>query len=164
MTSPWTALANTAINDVTMTNLIENRLDTLDAQVAACPAELDSNQITAASASFTTIADITGLSISFTLTTARIVDIWVYAIVQSTLANDRLQLTLADNANVQLQVTGDLFIPANSSSVPGWLFWRGFLSAGPYGMKVRANRQAGSGTCVVNAAATRPAFIKAVGW
>jgi hypothetical protein len=163
VTSPWPALAGTAITDTQMTNLIETRLDALDAAVASLPGEIAYNEIVATSAAFTTIADIAGLSVSFTLLSTRTVRIDVFAIVQSNTAADRIQLTLADASNNVLQVTGDLPpIPAANSSVEGLILWRKSLPAGSYTYKVRANRQAGTGTCVVNAAATRPAFIQAL--
>lgn len=126
------------------------------------PVELDYAQIVAATAAFTTIVDVAGLSVSFTLTSTRTVNVIIYALVQSSLGADRIQLTLADAANTQLQVTGDLYIPANGSTVPGTLLYRASLVAGPYTYKARVNRQAGTGSCIVNANAARPCFIQAL--
>jgi hypothetical protein len=124
--------------------------------------ELDYSEITSGSSAFTSIADITGLDVSFTLDSTRTVRIDVFCLVQSTIANDRIQLTLADSSNNVKQVTGDLFIPANSATVPGILSWRTSLAAGTYTYKVRGNRQTGTGTCIVNGGATRPCWIQAL--
>jgi len=124
--------------------------------------ELGYAEITAGSASFTAIADVTGLSITVVLGSTKTVVVTVYALVQSSIANDRIQLTLADGAGTQLQVTGDLFIPAATVTVPVMMGYRKSLTAGTYTFKVRANRQAGTGTCIVNAAAARPCYIQAI--
>lgn len=132
------------------------------ATLAAQQVELGYAQIGAATAAFTTIVDIAGLSVTFTLTSTRTVNVIIYALVQSSVGTDRIQVTLADAANTQIQVTGDLYIGANGSTVPGQLLYRASLAAGSYTYKARVNRQAGTGSCVVNAAASRPCFIQAL--
>lgn len=142
-----------------------DNIDDLNARLAALearPVEVGYNEIVAVSAAFTTIADVSGLSVSFTLSATRKILIVVYALPQSTIGSDRIQLTLADGAGTQVQVTGDLVIPANNVTVPVEFSWRKSLAAGSYTYKVRANRQSGSGTCVLNAAGNRPCYIQAL--
>lgn len=139
-----------------------NDLNTRTGVLETRPVEVGYAEIVAASASFTAIADVSGLSVSFTLTSTRKILVVVYALLQSTIANDRIQLTLADGSGTQLQLSGELSIPAISVTVPVEFSWRKSLTAGSYTYKVRATRTAGTGTCILNAAAARPCYIQAL--
>jgi hypothetical protein len=124
--------------------------------------ELAYAEITAASAAFTAQADIAGLSITFTLTETRTVLVQSYMLGLSTIASDRIQFTLTDAANVQVQLSADLFIPANNVTVHAFISWRAQLAAGSYTYKIRGQRNVGTGSCIANAAVARPNYIQAL--
>lgn len=124
--------------------------------------ELGYAQITTGSASFTTVVDIASLTVSFTLTTARTVQIRASLLMRSTVAADTLQGFITDASSVALMDTGSIYIPVASASVRSEMSVRLALAAASYTYKIRASRATGTGTATVNAAAVSPSYIQAL--
>lgn len=133
------------------------KIRTLDVQK-----EITYTEITAASSSFTTIADVSGLSISFTLTETRTVELRSCCLVRSTVAADTIELSLTDSSNTLQMNSGGIYIPTANGSVRQFFAVRKSLAAGSYTYKIRAARLSGSGTTVVNATSTSPSYIQAL--
>jgi hypothetical protein len=127
------------------------------------PKELAYAEINASSANFTTIADVSGLSVSFTLTATRTVRIIASCLIKSTVAGDTLQVTIADPSNTVLITSGSVYEPISVANVRTEFSVRKVLTAASYTYKVRAERIApGTGSCVINASAPNPSYIQAI--
>lgn len=111
---------------------------------------------------FTTIADVTDLSITFTAIAGRLYEVTASAQILSSVANDIAYLIIADGSNNNLQV-GAVLCPSTTygMSIDVRLLI-GYVSGGSKTFKVRCGRAAGSGTLTLAAAATYPAHISAV--
>lgn len=119
-------------------------------------------EITANSSSFTTLADISGLSVTFTLTATRRVLLRASTLCRSTTVNDVIQAQIADGSNAQIVASGDAVVLVANRGPRAEYSQAVTLAAGTYTYKVRAQRVSGAGTCVIAAAATDKAYIQAV--
>lgn len=129
---------------------------------AGAGSELAYAEITAASAAFTTVADISGLSISFTLASTRTVYIKWGGLVRSTIASDIIDIAITDNTPTTLVNSSSIFIPAANASVRTEFGVRKSLVAGTYNYKIRGTRTSGTGTTNVNALTTSVSYIQAL--
>lgn len=108
--------------------------------------------------SFTTITDVTGLSVTFTAVANRRYKISVVGLIISSVANDVAQLIIADGSNTTLAVS-QVVCASTSYSVQAGTFLLTQPSAGSVTYKARVFRASGTGTCTLQAAATYPAYI-----
>jgi hypothetical protein len=115
--------------------------------------------ITSNSSAFTTVADVSGLSVAFTALADRYYVASFSGIISSTVSLDRIDVQITDSANTVLKESIN-FIPGNSAPMtchfataplePG---------AGSVTYKIRAERVSGTGSCIIVGAATNPAVI-----
>jgi len=108
--------------------------------------------------SFTTLADATGLSLTFTAIAGRLYKISLHGLLRSSVTTDVAQLLIADGANNTISVGQVLCVDA-SFAVTCSCFALVSPSAGSVTYKARFVRSSGSGTCTLDAAATYPAYI-----
>lgn len=111
-----------------------------------------------ANQTFTTIADVTGLSVTFTAIAGRLYKVSVVGLLKSSVANDICQLVIADGTGTTLAVSQQV-CPNTTYSVPATTFYLATPSAGSVTYKARVVRVAGTGTGTLEAAATYPAYI-----
>jgi hypothetical protein len=114
--------------------------------------------ITATSAVFTTLADIAGLSVTFTAVANRRYKISASGFIASTVANDTGRLSITDGANAQQQA-GNVPLPVANTGYAMGFFVVVTPSAGSVTYKIRGERQAGTGNLTISAGATLPATI-----
>ena len=127
--------------------------------------EMGYASITASSASFTAVADISGLSVTWTAISTRVYELEFFGNVVSTASGDSIQVSIADSSNVQKALAKSGSTVATFSSQLGCKVRLTGLS-GSVTYKVRALRAGGaSGTCTIEASATAPAYftVKDVG-
>lgn len=112
--------------------------------------------------SSTTISDVTGLSISFTLATARAVLLEAHLFAANDTSSKYITMLLTDGSNTQLQssVVPTPQVSANLNNKVPPLAIMLDLAAGSYTYKVRQQAPTG-GIVHVFADATDPAFIRA---
>lgn len=114
--------------------------------------------ITAASSTFTAVADITGLSVTFTAETGRTYRISAEMNAQSTIAGDQVGIFITDSSNnvVQARYTGSV-----AASLQVGVSLTAFVSpgAGSVTYKIRGQRISGTGNGTVQASGTAPAYI-----
>lgn len=114
--------------------------------------------ITATSAAFTANADVSGLGATFTAVANRLYVVRFVGMVQSTIAADRIRITLTDGTTTYRAMDAD--IPAANArvtlnfdaDVTG-------LTAGSKTLKAQAQRVTGTGSCTVLASATQFARV-----
>lgn len=116
--------------------------------------------ITSSSSNFTTIADVSGLSVAFTALANRLYVVTFSGTVQSSVSGDRIDVQITDGTPTTFREAIH-FIPGNNAPVfthfctaplePG---------AGSITYKIRAERASGSGNCTINAGSTNPATIQ----
>jgi hypothetical protein len=113
--------------------------------------------ITSNSSAFTTIADVSGLTVTFTALADRLYVVYFTGAVMST-AVDRIDLQITNGSNT---VQRETFTDTVANTPVGMDFATDPLEpgAGSITYKIRAERAAGSGTCTVQAAATNRATI-----
>lgn len=107
---------------------------------------------------FTTLADVTGLSLTFTAVAGRLYKIDLHGLLRSSVANDVAQLLIADSSNNTVSV-GQAVCVNTTFAVTCSCFYLAAPSAGSVTYKARFVRSSGSGTCTLDAAATYPAYI-----
>lgn len=117
--------------------------------------------ITAAQSGITTVADITGLSVTWTAAANRWYTITVEMFLYSSVGGDVAQIQIATPANV--------FIQLGQGTVTQSPLGQRFRTeidvnpgAGSKTYKVRVSRAAGTGSLTVDALASYPAFIRVV--
>lgn len=107
---------------------------------------------------FTTLADVTGLSVTFTAAASRYYKISVHGLLRSSVANDVAQLVIATGAGTTLSV-GQVVCANTGFAVGAPVSFVAQPAAGSTTFKVRCVRSSGTGTVTLDAAATYPAFI-----
>jgi hypothetical protein len=137
-------------------------LNTRQTASAGAGTELGYSEIVAQSASFTTEADVSGLSVSFTLTSTRTVQLRASLLGKSSGAPDKIVGSIADAANVHLIESGVIQITTANDNVRAEFGIRKVLAAGAYTYHIRAQRTTAIGTCTINASATNPSYIQAL--
>ena len=119
-------------------------------------------QITANSSAFTTIADISGLSVTYTQQAGRTYLTLLTCEVSSTVTADTIVVTLADGSNNAL-ARCPAFISVSTLSEKVMIsLYEVAATTGSVTRKIRANRNSGSGTSTIQAGATFPAQIVAM--
>jgi hypothetical protein len=116
-------------------------------------------QITTSSASFTTVADISGLSITYSQVSGRTYLTVVHLEVASTVGGDTIVVALTDGSNTTLSREPVYLALSTLSQSVAIVFYEVAASSASVTRKVRCNRNSGTGTCTVNAGATFPAQI-----
>jgi len=107
---------------------------------------------------FTTLADVTGLSLTFTAIASRLYKISVYGLLRSSVTTDVAQLLIADGSNNTISVSQ--VITGNSSfGVTATCFALVTPAAGSVTYKARCVRSSGTGIVTLDCAATYPAYI-----
>ena len=114
-----------------------------------------------ATETFTTLADVTDLSLTFTAVAGRLYMISVHGLLRSSVTTDIAQLLIADGSNNTLSV-GQVITGSSSFAVTCSCFYLAAPAAGSVTYKARCVRSSGSGTVTLDAAATYPAYIVAV--
>lgn len=115
-------------------------------------------QITANQGSITTIADVTGLTVTWTAVTGRSYRIAVQCEASSTVAADVVIVAITDPSNtIKTRATTVLPTATVSATLAASVIESGL--SGSTTRKVRAQRALGTGTITLTAAATFPAFI-----
>jgi hypothetical protein len=107
---------------------------------------------------FTTLADVTGLSVTFTAAASRLYKITVAGLLRSSVAGDVAQLLIADGSNTTLAVSQVVCAATNFAFTATTSIIQA-PSAGSVTYKARCVRSDGSGTVTLDAAATYPAVI-----
>ena len=118
-------------------------------------------QVTASQTPFTTQADVTGLSVTFTAVSGRNYRTMAFMELGDSVAGDLIIAYLTTGANTQL-VRHTIVSPALVSGVTYMVAVMSYSSSSLSGStthKVRLERNVGSGTLGMFAAATSPAFI-----
>jgi hypothetical protein len=120
-------------------------------------------QITAPSAAFTALANVAGLSVTFDVPSgvSRNVKIESYCLSRSTVAADTITFQINDGGGTSQVTSGNVVIPAANQSVGRTISVIETLAPGTYTYRVAAQRATGTGTTVINAAATSPSYIMA---
>lgn len=114
--------------------------------------------LTADSAVFTTIADITSYSVTFTGEASRRYLIMLKAHIESSVAGDYARLTISTNAGTVLNdCKRELPVINESQSVETWTVVT--PGAGSVTYKVQGERLSGTGNVKVDASATSPALL-----
>lgn len=116
-------------------------------------------QIVASSSAFTTITDITGLSVTYSQVSGRTYLTIVHLEVATTVANDTIVVSLTDGSNNVLS-REPVYLPLTTLSMPVTIaYYEVAASSASVTRKVRANRNSGTGSTTINAGATFPAQI-----
>jgi hypothetical protein len=116
-------------------------------------------QITVSSATFTTIVDITGLTVSVTPGVSRRIRVSVFCGLTSSVNTDTITVYIFEGATQLAACTYSLA----SAFGHGTAYFATILTPtnAAHTYKVSAIRSAGSGNCQIEAAATNPAYIMA---
>lgn len=114
-----------------------------------------------ANENFTVLADVTGLSVTFTAIAGRLYRVEAIAQFTSTVANDACSLYLTDGANNTLQTSNAVGLPT-ANSLQAYCLLLASPGAGSVTYKARVQRTTGTGTVTLVAAATYPAYISVV--
>jgi hypothetical protein len=136
---------------------LDARLDALEANYAkglvAAPASITSN-----SSAFTTVADVSGLSVTWTAVASRRYRLVFNGDVASDTSGDVITASITTSGNTQLS-RGTARM--NASNVAETVHAEAFITgvSGSVTYKVRAERTSGAGSCTVQAAATYPAIF-----
>jgi hypothetical protein len=114
--------------------------------------------LTANSATFTSIADISGFSATWTATSTRRYKLSLHGHISSSVAGDWARLAITDASNV-VQVDSKCELPVinEEQSVDAFVVVSGITGSVTY--KVRGERLSGTGNIMVEAAATSPAIL-----
>lgn len=123
--------------------------------------ELGYNDIQANTSEITTIVDV-GPSITFTLTSTRIVRVITSAMVFSGTANDTFLLTIADGANAIQSYSGTMTCDVAGQESRKEFSVRLSLVAGSYTYKLRCTCNTSVGVTVIHASASNPCWIQAI--
>jgi hypothetical protein len=107
---------------------------------------------------FTTLADVTGLSVTWTAVGGRQYRVQVHGLLRSSVVNDIAQLLIADGSNNTISV-GQVACLATTFAFQTSCFAVVTPSAGSVTYKVRCVRSNGSGTVTLDAAAAYPAWL-----
>lgn len=139
--------------------------DTAAAFVPLQAAEMGYAQITTGSATFTTVADITGLSVTWTAYSNRIYELEFVGNVTSSVAADEAFMTITDAANAAIAGTFSDMPGVAGRRYPCVVKARLTGVSGSVTYKVRGSRNTGTGNLQVIAAAGRPAifWVKDIG-
>lgn len=156
-TSPAVIAAIDALEDDVAA--LELAFISLDNEVNALPrGEVGYGSAVTTQGSITTTADITGVTVTFTATAGRKYLIIASALVQSTLAADRVRLYITDGSNIVWQER-DVSMTANNTPV-GVTATRRFVAVGTGSVTFKARlERVGSGTVSSVATADLPAEI-----
>ena len=119
-------------------------------------------RVTADQGTFTTVTDLTSLTVTWTAVSSRLYRTSFYACLTSTIAGDELAVLVTDGSNVQkaidekiqraLDIGQDNFTVLTGSVVETGL-------SGSMTRKLRALRTTGTGAVTLEASATGPAYI-----
>lgn len=107
---------------------------------------------------FTTLADVTGLSVTFTAAANRHYRISVHGLLRSSVSGDIAQLLIADGSNNTLSI-GQVDCSSTSFAFTASCFHVLTPSAGSVTYKARCVRSSGTGTVTLDSAATYPSYI-----
>jgi hypothetical protein len=121
--------------------------------------EMGYAEITASSAAFTVVADVSGLSVTWTAISTRVYELEFFGNVVSTAGGDSIQVSITTSANTQVALGKSGSTVATFSSQLG-VKRRVTGLSGSVTYKVRALRGGGAtGTCTIEASATAPAYF-----
>ena len=115
-------------------------------------------QVTTGQGGITAVTDLTGLTVTFTAIAGRRYRTSFYGIVTASVASDAVGVNITTGANANVQTSQAVVGVAEFGYSLGASVIES-LSAGSHTRKLRMVRNAGSGTCLLNADATFPAFI-----
>ena len=115
----------------------------------AAPVNITTNQAT-----ITTVVDITGATITFTGVAGRLYKACFYGLFNSTVSTDVFAILLTDSANTLQQLF--LYTPATTNDISWGTEFVFTPGAGSITRKLRIQRQSGTGTGTIVAAATFP--------
>lgn len=119
--------------------------------------EVGSASITS-STTFTTLQDISGLSVTFTALASRRYRVTAHGLLRSTVTTDIAQLLIADASSTTISV-GQVACVSTTFAVSCSVMAIVTPSAGSCTYKVRGVRSSGSGTITLDCASTYPAYI-----
>lgn len=125
------------------------------------PHELAYSEITSPTAEITTQADV-GPSVTFTLTSTRIIRIIGSFLLRSSNANDTMRTVITDGSGTQIIDGGTHLIVGAATNNRNEISRRLSLAAGTYTYKLQAQSVTSAGTTVVSAATTNPTYIQAL--
>ena len=112
---------------------------------------------TTLSQGFTTVVDITGLTVTFTAISGRLYRVDSWSLMQSTVSNDAVNMMIKNGAGTVLQQS-IFHLPSSSAA---YMASASIITTatGSTTFKVSAQRQLGTGTIYAYSAATYPASI-----
>lgn len=108
------------------------------------------------------LADIGGASVSFTLGTARKVNLTGKVVIGSTVSGDVALITLCDSSNTAIVRSGDVGCVSSARSYGAEMSCRVSLAAGSYTYKMRRQRISGTGLIAARGSADQRTFMLAV--
>jgi hypothetical protein len=158
--------AKLATGAVTSAKILDGTIATADIANAAVTADkldpalpkgvLGRAEITVSQGSITTTVDVTGLSVTVTVSASRMIRItaWIRG-VNSTVAGDFGRMDILEGAT--LLGTAQQYVQASNTLLPGFVILT--PTAGSHTYKIQYGRTAGSGTHTVNATSNSPSFI-----
>jgi hypothetical protein len=152
-------VANATAGNAILASDHEKAFQNLNEAPRGIPATGARAQITTSSASFTTVADISGLSITYSQVSGRTYLTVVHLEVASTVNGDTIVVALTDGSNTTLSREPVYLALSTLSQSVAIVFYEVAASSASVTRKVRCNRNSGTGTCTVNAGATFPAQI-----
>lgn len=119
---------------------------------------ITSASLTSDSATFTTIADITSYTVTFTAEASRYYRLAIKAHIESSVAGDYARLAITTDGDTVLNdCKRELPVANESQSIECWVIVQ--PGAGSVTYKVRGERVSGTGNVKVDAAATSPALF-----
>lgn len=126
--------------------------------------EMGYAEITVDSSAFTAIADVSGLSVTWTAISSRVYELELWCNVSSSVSGDAIQVQITDSSSAAVAAGfATNLLTTQIQTVVCKARLTGLSGSVTY--KVRAARNTGSGTCILDAATTRPCFfvVKDVG-
>lgn len=129
---------------------------------AGTGAELGYAEITANTSEITTLADVAGVSITFTLAVPRKVRITASAIIFSGTAGDTFLLNITDGASAIQSYSGVRTCDVANNEKRVEFSVRKSLSAATYTFKLRCTCATSVGTTVIHASSSNPCWIQAI--
>lgn len=152
-------LAQVAVAALTTTIVNANITDTRQRWLPYdAEGEVAYAEITAISGTFTTIADIAGLTVTYPFLAGRKYRLSAYGLIRSSVADDTVRIAITDGSNF-VQAYGQANIHTASNDVSVFAVKRVIPGAGTFTYKVRGERASGTGNGQVNAGSSFPAFI-----
>ena len=137
---------------------ISDAVEAIETTVAALPlGEIGYAERTSNLTGITALQDLTGLSVAVVVGTSRRIRITAHVNLSATVANDSAAVVIREGSTTLREAATVLPVASRPQTVTCQVIVT--PSSGAHTYKLSAQRDAGSGTVSVEAAATRPAFI-----